>query len=236
MFEANQTRENRLLAALPDSEYQGLAPYLTCVSLEFQQILHQPDEPITQVYFPNSALISLVSILKNGSSQEIGIVGSEGMVGLPVILGGHSTISQAVVQIAGSAMKLSSQVLKHEFGRGVHLQKLLLLYTQARLTQVTQLAVCNTQHILQERLACWLLSVSDCIKQDQFPLTQELIANMLGVRRSSVTVVANLLQQAGIIRYRRGNIAIVNRKHLEEIACECYHLVKREYSRLLGDY
>lgn len=235
MSQANPTTENKLLKALPDAEYQRLAPHLTPVSLEVKQILHQPDELMTQVYFPNNALISLVSILKDGSSQEIGLVGSEGMVGLPVILRGNSTISQAVVQIAGSAMKLSAEVLKQEFKRGQHLQNLLLLYTQARLTQVTQLAVCNTQFSLQERLACWLLSVSDCIKQDQFTLTQELIANMLGVRRSSVTVVANRLQDAGIIRYRRGKITILNQKCLEEIACESYHLVKREYSRLLGD-
>ncbi len=235
MSQANPARKNQLLAALPDAEYQRLAPHLIPVSLEVKQILHQPDELITQVYFPSNALISLVSILKKGSSQEIGLVGCEGMMGLPVILGGNSTVSQAVVQIVGSAMKLSAKVLKQEFERGKHLQKLLLLYTQARLTQVTQLAVCNTQHTLQERLACWLLSVSDCIKQDQFILTQELIANMLGVRRSSVTVVANRLQYAGIIRYRRGKIIILNRKRLEEIACECYHLTKKEYSRLLGD-
>ncbi|MBE9042122.1 Crp/Fnr family transcriptional regulator [Oscillatoriales cyanobacterium LEGE 11467] len=225
---------NQILAAIPDSEYQRLSPYLKPVTLTSGQVLTEPGEPVETVYFPERAMISLVSIMSDGSTTEIGLVGNEGMVGLSVVLGGGHTTSRSIVQIAGSAMQLRADVLRQEFDRAEKLQKLLLLYTQALLTQVSQSAACNRQHTTEERLARWLLSVHDCIQKDELPLTQEFIANMLGIRRSGVTVAAGILQQAGIIRYHRGHITILNQEDLEATACECYRLVQSEFIRLLG--
>ena len=225
---------NHILAALSEDEYQNLAPYLEEISCSSGQILQEPNEPIKEVYFPNRAMISLVSIMSDGSTTEIGLVGNEGIVGLPAILGGHSTTSRSIVQIPGSAMKLPARILQREFLRGKKLQQLLLLYTQALLTHVSQNAACNRQHTIEERLARWLLSVQDCVLSDELPLTQEFIANMLGTRRSGVTVAAGTLQRAGMIRYNRGQITITNQEALEETACECYRLVQNEFLRLLG--
>lgn len=225
---------NQILAALPEQEYQRIAPHLETVSLKRGQVLHEPYEAIRDVYFPNRAMISLVSIMEDGATTEIGLVGNEGMIGLPVILGGGLTPSQAIVQVQDGAMKLSADLLKQEFQRGEVLQKRLLLYTQAFFTQVSQSAACNRQHSIEERLARWLLSVQDCVLADELPLTQEFIANMLGTRRSGVTVAASILQQAGMITYSRGKITILNQESLEETACECYRLVQSEFIRLLG--
>jgi CRP-like cAMP-binding protein len=225
---------NQILAALPLAEYQRLASHLKPVNLISGAILLEPHEPIQKIYFPQRAMISLVSIMMDGSTTEIGLIGNEGMIGLPAILGGNSTSSRTIVQIAGTALEISADVVRQEFQRGEKLHKLLLLYTQALLTQVSQSAACNRQHNIEERLARWLLSVQDCILQDELPLTQEFIANMLGTRRSGVTVAAGVLQQAGIIRYSRGRIIILNQQRLEEAACECYHLVQNEFMRLLG--
>ena len=225
---------NQLLAALPESEYQRLAPHLTHISLHSGQTLYGPDEPIRTVYFPNQAMVSLISIMEDGSTTEVGLVGNEGMLGLPAVWGGEFTPNHTVVQIASSAMQLRADVLKQEFNRGEALQRLILLYTQALFVQVAQNAACNRQHSVGERLARWLLSVHDCVQRNELPLTQELIGNMLGIRRSSVTVTANILQQAGIIRYSRGRISIQNRRALEARACECYRLIQQQYSRLLG--
>ncbi|MBW4536946.1 MAG: Crp/Fnr family transcriptional regulator [Pleurocapsa minor HA4230-MV1] len=225
---------NQILAALPPAEYRRLASHLKQVNLISGEILLEPNEPIRKIYFPQRAMISLVSIMVDGSTTEIGLIGNEGMIGLTAILGGYSTTSRTIVQISGSALEVPAEVVLEEFQRGEKLQKLLLLYTQALLTQVSQSAACNRQHNIEERLARWLLSVQDCILKDELPLTQEFIANMLGTRRSGVTVAAGILQQAGIIRYSRGKITILSQQALEETACECYHLVQNEFIRLLG--
>jgi CRP-like cAMP-binding protein len=225
---------NQILAALPVSEYQRLASHLKPVNLISGEILLEPNEPIQKIYFPQRAMISLVSIMMDGSTTEIGLIGNEGMIGLPSILGGNSTSSRTIVQISGTALEISAEVVHQEFQRGEKLHQLLLLYTQALLTQVSQSAACNRQHNIEQRLARWLLSVHDCILQDELPLTQEFIANMLGTRRSGVTVAAGVLQQAGIINYSRGRITILDQQRLEEVACECYHLVQNEFIRLLG--
>lgn len=225
---------NQILAALPKSEYQRIASYLKPVELIAGQILLEPNEPVQSIYFPQRAMISLVSIMIDGSTTEIGIVGNEGMVGLPAIFGGLSTTSRSIVQISGTALKISADIIQQEFQRQERLHQLLLLYTQALLTQVSQTAACNRQHKIEQRLARWLLSVHDCVRQDELPLTQEFIANMLGTRRSGVTLAAGVLQQAGIISYSRGRITILNYEALEETACECYRLVQSEFIRLLG--
>lgn len=225
---------NQILAALPLAEYHRLASHLKPVNLISGEILLEPNEPIRKIYFPQRAMISLVSIMMDGSTTEIGLIGNEGMIGLTAVLGGYSTTSRTIVQISGTAFEVSAEVVRQEFQRGEGLHKLLLLYTQALLTQVSQSAACNRQHNIEERLARWLLSVQDCILKDELPLTQEFIANMLGTRRSGVTVAAGMLQQAGIISYSRGKITILDQEALEETACECYHLVQNEFIRLLG--
>ena len=225
---------NKILAALPSSEYNRLAAHLKPVNLSAGKILLEPNEPIQTIYFPQRAMISLVSIMMDGSTTEIGLIGNEGMIGLPAVLGGSSTTSRTIVQISGTALEVSAEIIKQEFQRGDKLYQLLLLYTQALLTQVSQSAACNRQHNIEERLARWLLSVQDCIMHDELPLTQEFIANMLGTRRSGVTVAAGILQQAGIIRYSRGRITILDQQALESTACECYQLVQNEFIRLLG--
>ncbi|MBE9042892.1 Crp/Fnr family transcriptional regulator [Pleurocapsales cyanobacterium LEGE 10410] len=225
---------NQILAALPELEYQRLASSLKPVTLTSGDILLEPNEIVQQIYFPQQAMISLVSIMMNGSTTEIGLVGNEGMVGISALLGGDRTISRSIVQISGSALQISADIIRREFHRSKKLRELTLLYTQALLTHVSQSAACNRQHHIEERLARWLLSVHDCILQDELPLTQEFIANMLGTRRSGVTVAAGILQQAGIIRYNRGKITILDRQALEATACECYRLVQSEFIRLLG--
>jgi len=227
--------ENRLLAALSTSEYQRLVPHLEFVSLPLKQILYDSGEVLRYVYFPNNqAIVSLVSTMENGSTVEVGLVGNEGMVGIPVILGGNCTTNQAIVQMAGSAMRMNARLLKIEFERGGELQRLLLLYTQALLTLVSQTAVCNRLHTVEERLARWLLLVQERIHSDELPLTQELISHMLGTRRAGVTVAAGTLSQAGMIRSTRGRITIVNQEDLEATSCECYRLIKAEFERLLS--
>ena len=225
---------NKILAALPEDDYQRLVPHLEKVSLMKGQVIYEAGVPIEKVYFPTQAVISLVSITENGATSEIGLIGYEGMVGLPVFLGGESTTNRAIVQIAGSALRMNSTRLRTEFNRAKGLQKRLLPYTQALLTQVSQTAVCNGFHKVEARLARWLLLVRDCVQTDELPLTQELIATMLGTRRSGVTVAAGMLSRAGIISYKRGRITILDQQALEGVACECYHLVKSEFIRLLG--
>ncbi|MGA1622932.1 MAG: Crp/Fnr family transcriptional regulator [Synechocystis sp.] len=228
------TPKNQLLGLLTEASYAPLAACLTKVSLESGQVLYEPNEVMDFAYFPSSAMISIVSIMEDGATTEIGLIGNEGMVGLPIILGGKQTISQAIVQVSGDCWKLNGATLLREFRQNEELQNLLLIYTQARLTQVSQSAACNRQHKIEERLARWLLSVHDCVQVDEIPLTQEFVANMLGVRRSGVTIAANSLQQSGMIRYRRGKITLTDHNALEKSACECYPLVQSEYIRLLG--
>lgn len=225
---------NQLLMALPSVEYKRLIPYLKPVSLVLGQVIYEPRQPIKEVYFPSRAMISLVSIMKDDSTTEIGLVGNEGMVGIPVFLGGNVSTNCAIVQVEGSAVKMDASVLKSEFERGGQLQKKLLLYTQARLTLVSQIAACKSHHLIEERLARWLLSVNDCVNKNELPLTQKFISKMLGVRRASVTEAAIALQKAGFISYSRGQITILNREELEQAACECYGLIRNEFKRLLG--
>lgn len=225
---------NHILAALSLTEYQRIAPHLKLVNLTSGEILLEPNEPVETIYFPERAMISLVSIMMDGSTTEIGLVGNEGMIGLPAVLGGNSTTSRTIVQVSGTAQQIPADIIRQEFSRGKELQQILLLYTQAFLTQVSQSAACNRQHNIEERLARWLLSVQDCVLQQELFLTQEFIANMLGTRRSGVTVAAGILQQAGMIRYSRGKINIIDQSRLEETACECYQLVQKEFIRLLG--
>jgi CRP-like cAMP-binding protein len=226
--------KNQLLLALSASEYERLVPYLEQVELPLEKVLYEASEPITHVYFPENSIVSLVCNQLDGSTIEAGLVGSEGMVGLPVIWGGNTTITTAFVQVANGAFRMKAEQLQAEFLRGGELQSLLLRYTQALFTQVTQTAACNRLHRIEERLARWLLMVSDRVQSETFPLTQEFIAQMLGCRRSGVTVAAGILSQAGMINYKRGNINILNRQDLEATSCECYSIIKNEYARLLS--
>ncbi|MBD1841814.1 Crp/Fnr family transcriptional regulator [Coleofasciculus sp. FACHB-64] len=229
-----QPIKNRLLAALPDEEYERLVPHLEPVSLPLNQVLYELGVPIEYVYFPQQGIVSLLSVLEDGSTVEAGMVGNDGMVGLPIILGGNKTSNRALVQVAGNGMRMKAEQLRSEFKRGGVLQSLLLRYTQALLTQVSQGVACNRLHTIEERLARWLLTVQDRVESDQFPLTQEFIAQMLGTRRSGVTVAAGTLSKAGTIRYSRGKITILNQGDLEAISCECYGIIKAEFGRLLG--
>jgi CRP-like cAMP-binding protein len=237
MFVSNQLHlpiENQILAALSAAEYQRLVPYLERVDVSLQQVLYEAGKPITHVYFLDQGITSLVSIQEDGSTVEAAMVGKDGMVGLPVILGGNWTTTTAFIQIAGGGMRMKTEDLIAEFKRGGELQSLLLRYTQALLTQVTQTAACNSLHTIEERLARWLLVVADRVQSNTFPLTQELIAKMLGCRRAGVTVAAGTLSRSGMISYKRGNITILNRENLEQASCGCYSIVKNEYARLLG--
>ena len=233
MFDSPQMSANQLLMALPSGEYQRLIPYLKPVSLILGQIIYEPNQLVKEVYFPTGAMISLVSILKNGSTTEIGLVGNEGTIGLSVFLGGDYTTNRAIVQIEGNAMKMDADVLRREFEKGEQLQKQLLLYTQARLTQMSLITACKSHHPIEERLARWLLSVHDCVNKPELPLTQKFISEMLGVRRASVTEAAIALQKAGLIKYSRGTISILKREELEQAACECYGMIQDEFKRLL---
>lgn len=232
-FQNSDLPKNRLLAALPAEAYQRLVPHLELVSLPVGQVIYEPGEPISHVYFPHKAMVSLVSMMEDGTTIEVGLVGQEGMLGIPVLLGGGTTTNKALVQVAEGSMRMKADVLKSEFNRGGMLQSLLLRYMQALFTQVSQIAACNGLHSLEERFARWLLSVQCCLQSDELPLTQEFISQMLGVRRSGVTVAASTLSQAGMIRYSRGKITILNQEDLEATSCECYKVIKNEFSRLL---
>ncbi|MBW4568129.1 MAG: Crp/Fnr family transcriptional regulator [Tolypothrix carrinoi HA7290-LM1] len=225
--------ENKLLAALPDEDYQRLVPDLEFVELPIKQVLYEPEEPIKHVYFVNQGIVSIVYTTEDGSTVEVGMVGNEGMVGIPVFLGGNMTTTSAFMQVPGTAMRMKAVRIKAEFDLGGSLQKLLLRYTQALLTQISHTAVCNRLNTVEERLARWLLMVADLTQSNEFPLTQEFIAQMLGVRRSGVTVAAGILSQAGMIRYSRGRITILNREDLEATSGESYRMIKTEFSRLL---
>jgi len=229
-----QARSNKLLAVLPDSEYERLYPHLKPISLPVHQVLYEAAEPITHVYFPENAVVSIVTTMEDGSTAEVGLVSNEGMVGIPIILGGNTTTTTGFVQVAGTGMQMNADVFRSELNRSGVLQSLMLRYLQAVYAEISQGAACNRLHTLEERLARWLLTVSDRLESEQFPLTQEFIAQMLGVRRSGVTVAASTLSRAGIINYNRGHINILNREDLEATSCECYKVIQNEFSRLLG--
>ncbi len=224
---------NHLLAALPDAEWQRWLPTLESVEMPLGQVLYESGKTLTHVYFPTTSIVSLLYVMENGASAEIAVVGNEGIVGISLFMGGGSTPSRAVVQSAGRGLRLAAQTMKEEFDKNGLVLHLLLRYTQALITQMAQTAVCNRHHSLDQQLCRWLLLSLDRLKGDELVMTQELIANMLGVRREGVTEAALRLQQAGLIRYARGRISVLDRPGLEERTCECYAVVKKEYDRLL---
>lgn len=226
--------KNRILAALPAAEYESLLPDLKPVTLEYKQVLYEPNKTIRYVYFPNDGVISMLSTVVDRILVEVGMVGSEGMFGIPVFLGANSTPHQGIVQVAGSAVRMKAGVLREEFKRGGRLQDLLLRYTQAHLIMLSQTAVCNRIHALDGRLSRWLLMIHDRVDGDEFLLTQDIISQMLGAQRTGVTGAAGTLQKKRMIRYSRGKIAILDRRRLEEAACDCYLIVKEEFDRLAG--
>jgi CRP-like cAMP-binding protein len=226
-------RQNQLLAALPDSEWQRWLPLLEFVELPLGRVLYESGATLQHVYFPTTAIVSLLYVLENGASAEIAVVGNEGIVGVSLFMGGGSTPSRAVVQSAGQGYRLRSQALKDEFDRAGPVLHLLLRYTQALITQMAQTAVCNRHHSLDQQLCRWLLLSLDRLQGSELVMTQELIANMLGVRREGVTESALSLQKAGLIRYARGRISVLDRPGLERRTCECYAVVRKEYERLL---
>ena len=230
-----QGGENHLLAALPASEYERLLPHLERVYLELGWALYESGTPQNHVYFPTDSIVSLLYVMEDGSSAEIAVVGNEGLVGISLFMGGETTPSRAVVQSAGYAYRLKAPYLKDEFERGGPLQHLLLRYTQALITQMAQTAVCNRHHAVEQQLCRWLLLSLDRLHSNELIMTQELIANMLGVRREGVTEAAGRLQAAGLIHYSRGKITVLDRPGLEARVCECYAVVKRESDRLLSD-
>jgi CRP-like cAMP-binding protein len=229
---AEQT-ENSLLAALPDPEWRRWEPLLERVEMPLSQVLYEPGATLTHVYFPTTSIVSLLYVMENGASAEIAVVGNEGLVGVWLFMGGESTPSRAVVQSAGRGLRLEAQLMKDEFNRAGPVLHLLLRYTQALITQMSQTAVCNRHHTLDQQLCRWLLLSLDRLQANELTMTQELIANMLGVRREGVTEAAGKLQHAGLISYARGHIRVLDRPGLEERTCECYAVVKNEYDRLL---
>lgn len=226
---------NHLLAALPLAELGRWLPQLEWVEMPLGQVLYESGRTLGHVYFPTSAIVSLLYVMENGASAEIAVVGNEGLVGISLFMGGNSTPSRAVVQSAGAGYRLKAALMKDEFDRAGPVMHLLLRYTQALITQMAQTAVCNRHHALDQQLCRWLLLSLDRLKSNELAMTQELIANMLGVRREGVTEAALKLQAAGLIRYARGRIAVLDRPGLEMRTCECYAVVKREYDRLLPD-
>jgi len=228
-------RQNHLLNALPADDFARLAPHLEFVSMPLGEVLYESGSQLGYVFFPTTSIVSLLYVMEDGSSAEIAVVGNEGMVGVALFMGGETTPSRAVVQSAGAAYRLKGAILKDEFRRATTMQYLLLRYSQALLTQMAQTAVCNRHHSVDQQLCRWLLLSLDRLPSNKLSMTQELIANMLGVRREGVTEAAGKLQAAGLIRYRRGHITVLDRKLLEARACECYQVVKKEFDRLLPD-
>jgi CRP-like cAMP-binding protein len=226
-------RRNSLLASLPDDEWNRWSPLLEVVQMPLGQVLYESGVTLSYVYFPITSIVSLLYVMSNGASAEIAVVGNEGIVGVSLFMGGESTPSRAVVQSAGMGCRLDAQVMKSEFNRAGPVLHLLLRYTQALITQMAQTAVCNRHHSLDQQLCRWLLLSLDRLEGDELVMTQELIANMLGVRREGVTESALKLQKAELIQYARGHITVLDRAGLEQRTCECYAVVKREYERLL---
>jgi CRP-like cAMP-binding protein len=226
-------RQNHLLSALPASDYARLEPHLELIPMRLGDVLYEPGVQLRYVYFPTSSIVSLLYVMEDGASAEIAIVGNEGILGISLFMGGETTPSRAVVQSAGHGYRLRAQLLKNEFGRFGLMMHLLLRYTQALITQMSQTAVCNRHHSIDQQLCRWLLLSLDRLSSNELSMTQELIANMLGVRREGVTEAAGKLQDAGLIRYQRGKISVLDRPGLEARCCECYQVVKTEFDRLL---
>ena len=226
-------KNNRILAALPAADYERLMPDLQFVPMPLGWTLSESGDHVDFLHFPTTGIVSLIYDLEDGSSSEIALVGNEGMVGISIFMGGESMPSGTVVQSAGTAYRLSRKIMKREFALGGRLQILALLYTQALIAQTSQTAVCNQHHSVEQQLCRWLLMSADRLHQNELVITQELISNLLGVRRESITQTASKLKKAGVISYSRGRMTILDRPKLEERACECYLTVKREYDRLL---
>ena len=225
--------QNHLLDALPPGNYDRIAPHLELMPMKLGSVLYESGDPLRHVYFPTTCIISLLYVMEDGASAEIAIVGNEGILGISLFMGGETTPSRAVVQSAGYAFRLEAELLKSEFGRFGQTMHLLLRYTQALITQMAQTAVCNRHHSVDQQLCRWLLLSLDRLQSNDLKMTQELIANMLGVRREGVTEAAGHLQAAGLIHYSRGKITVLDRHGLEARSCECYQVVKAEFDRLL---
>jgi CRP-like cAMP-binding protein len=233
MLPLNTPIQNHLLAELPEAELARWLPQLEPAKLALGQVLYESGGKMSHVYFPTTAIVSLLYVMENGASAEIAVCGNEGIVGISLFMGGGSTPSRAVVQSAGEGFRMSAHAMKEEFNRAGPVMHLLLRYTQALITQMAQTAVCNRHHSLDQQLCRWLLLSLDRLPGNDLVMTQELIANMLGVRREGVTEGALKLQKAGLIQYARGRITVLDRKGLEKRTCECYAVVKKEYDRLL---
>jgi CRP-like cAMP-binding protein len=227
---------NHLLAALPADEYARLEPDMEMASLTLGEVIYESGEQLEYVYFPTTAIISLLYIMENGSTAEIGMTGNDGLVGIALFMGGSTTPNRAIVQSAGNAFRLPSKKLQSAFGLGGTFQSLLLRYTQYLMTQISQTAVCNRLHSVEQQLCRWLLINHDLLHSNELVMTHELIANMLGVRREGVSIAAGHLQDKGLIKYSRGTITMLDRAALESAVCECYQVVKDEYDRILGTY
>jgi len=226
--------QNRLISTFPADVCDRLRPNLLPVTLSLGEVVYEAGGRPEYVYFPIGAVVSLLYTMEDGATAEVGLTGSDGIVGIALFLGGDTTPNRAIVQIAGGAYKMRASVLQDEFARGGAVQQLLLRYTQALITQISQTAVCNRLHPVEKRLCRWLLLSHDLVQSDELAMTQEFISNMLGGRRESVTVAAARLQDSGLIRYSRGHITILDRAGLESAVCECYRIVRNEFDRLLG--
>jgi CRP-like cAMP-binding protein len=235
MSPSHSPNQNHLLAALPTADFERLAPHLELVPMLLGESIYEPGGELRHVIFPTTAIISLLYVMENGASAEIAGVGNEGILGISLFMGGDTTPSSAVVQTAGHGYRLPGRLLKEEFNRAGFMQRLLLRYTQALLTQMCQTTACNRHHSIDQQLCRWLLLTLDRLPSNELVMTQELVASALGVRRESITEAAGKLQHAGVIRYRRGQIAVLQRSGLEAGACECYAVVKKEIGRLLSD-
>ena len=235
MVESPSPKQNHLIAALPQAEFQALAPNLEPVQMPLGKMLYEPDDQLQHAFFPTTSIVSLHYVTESGASAETAGVGNEGVVGISLFMGGDTTPSSAVVQTAGYAFRLDRRLLKQEFRKAGDFQRLLLRYTQALITQMAQTAVCNRYHSVEQQLSRWLLLTLDRMPTNELIMTQELVASMLGVRREGITEAAGNLQREGLISYRRGHIAVIDRLGLEKHACECYLVVKHELERLLSD-
>jgi CRP-like cAMP-binding protein len=226
---------NHLLAALPAAELRQLAPSLESFPMRLGETLYRPGEQMQHAHFPTTAIVSMFYVLESGASSEVASVGNEGVLGIPLFMGGHTTPGSAVVQTAGQSYRLKANLLQGAFNRGGNIRDLLLRYTQALAVQISQTASCNRHHSIEQQLCRWLLSTLDRLPSSEVVMTQEWVAGILGVRRESITAAAGKLQRAGVLSYRRGHITVVERVGLEAVVCECYTVVKREFSRLRSD-
>jgi CRP-like cAMP-binding protein len=231
----HRPRQNHLLAALPTADFKRLLPHLELMPTPLGDVIYESGSQLSHVYFPTTSIVSLLYVMEDGASAEIAVVGNEGIIGIALFMGGESTPSRAIVQSAGYAYRLKAQLLKQEFNRAGPVMHLLLRYTQALITQMAQTAVCNRHHSVDQQLCRWLLLSLDRLTSNELTMTQELIANMLGVRREGVTEAAGKLQRAGLIEYNRGRITALDRPGLEARCCECYAVVKKEFDRLLPE-